>query len=632
MCGISGIYAFNEKGKRIFKYLEEANNSLILRGPDNGNIIYKDCIAFGHRRLSIIDLSTNANQPMFDSSGRFMIVFNGEIFNYQILRSQLEKLSVTFKTQSDTEVILELFKTYGENFLPLLNGFFAFAIHDLESKKTFIARDRFGVKPLWYYKDNDVLIFASELKALLKFPIEKKINHTALNIYLQLNYFPQSLSVLEKFNKLEAGTYIIIENNKTEFTKYYSIPFSRNNISDTTYKNSEKELYNLLDESVKRRLIADVPVGAFLSGGIDSSVIVALASNHTNNLNTFSIGYKNDSYFDETEYAELVAKKFNTNHTTFSLTQDDVFNELDSILDYLDEPFADSSAMPVYVLSKLTRQKVKVALSGDGADEIFGGYIKHWAEYKMRNMGLKETLIKPLSPLWKLLPQSRNNKLGNVIRQLNRFSEGAGLTADERYWRWCSISSSKEASELFSTSFQSNHSEILAIQKNLTSYIDGNQDMNDVFANDMKLVLSGDMLTKVDLMSMANSLEVRTPFLDYTVVEWAFMQPSLYKVDSQFRKKILQTTFKNILPSQLFNRPKKGFEVPLRNWLINGLRNKIESTYLNRELVNEQKIFNYGSLRLLWNKLNSENPGDSAARIWAIVVFQHWYLKYIIVR
>jgi asparagine synthase (glutamine-hydrolysing) len=325
----------------------------------------------------------------------------------------------------------------------------------------------------------------------------------------------------------------------------------------------------------------------------------------------------------------LVAKKFNTNHTTFSLTQDDVFNELDSILDYLDEPFADSSAMPVYVLSKLTRQKVKVALSGDGADEIFGGYIKHWAEYKMRNMGLKETLIKPLSPLWKLLPQSRNNKLGNVIRQLNRFSEGAGLTADERYWRWCSISSSKEASELFSNSFQSNTSEILAIQKKLTSYIDGNKDMNDVLANDMKLVLSGDMLTKVDLMSMANSLEVRTPFLDYTVVEWAFKQPSLYKVDSQFRKKILQTTFKNILPSQLFNRPKKGFEVPLRNWLINGLRNKIESTYLSREFVNDQKIFNYESLRLLWNKLYSDNPGDSAARIWAIVVFQHWYLKYI---
>jgi asparagine synthase (glutamine-hydrolysing) len=629
MCGITGAIALSEKGRLYFKYVEKANHMLEKRGPDYGNIVLHPDVALGHRRLSIIDLSPEGNQPMYDTSGRYVIVYNGEIFNYKSLREELRMENVIFKTSSDTEILLELYKKYGEGFLDKLNGFFAFAICDLLTGDTFIARDRYGVKPLIVYYDADVLLFASEMKALLEYPIQRELNYESLMLYLELNYVPAPRSILKKIEKLLPGYCICINNGKVKFKQYYSLnvkekPYNEN----ANYKSAQDELIRLMDASVERRLIADVPVGAFLSGGIDSSVVVALASRHTKNLNTFSVGYKNDPFFDETKYANLVAKKYATNHTVFSLTQDDVFSELDNILDYIDEPFADSSALPVYVLSKYTKQHVKVALSGDGADELFGGYMKHQAEYKMRNRSATEMVVTGLGNLWKILPKSRSNFITNKFRQFNRFSEGARLNAVDRYWKWCSISDYDESLSRFQNPGAVNDKEFNSYRNNLLRFIHGGKDMNDVFLNDINLVLPNDMLTKVDLMSMANGLEVRTPFLDYTVVEWAFEIPSCYKVDKGFRKKIVQDAFRKLLPGELYNRPKKGFEVPLLRWLRTGLRARIENEWLNEEFINEQGIFSCRNLSALWSKVLSNNPEDSAAQLWAIIVFQNWWKKH----
>jgi asparagine synthase (glutamine-hydrolysing) len=387
-------------------------------------------------------------------------------------------------------------------------------------------------------------------------------------------------------------------------------------------------LVELMDKAVERRLVADVPLGSFLSGGIDSSVVTALASRHVTQLNTFSVGYKHDAFYDETRYAELVAKKCNTRHTVFSLTQDDVFEHLDGILDYIDEPFADSSALPVYVLSKLTRQHVTVALSGDGADELFGGYMKHWAEYRVRHRNMTEEAVVAMEPVLSMMPRSRSGKIGNRLRQLNRFASGAKLSAKERYWRWCSIADERSAAKLLHT-----HIDPSLYHRRKTSLlkpIDGAKDLNDMLLADMTMVLPGDMLVKVDLMSMANSLEVRTPFLDYTVVNFAFSLPSDFKTDRSGRKKIVQDAFRKILPTELYNRPKKGFEVPLLEWMRTGLASRVKTLCLDEDRIYHQGIFNHDALVDLWKQVHSNSPEDSAARMWAVLVFQRWWDRYYI--
>jgi asparagine synthase (glutamine-hydrolysing) len=367
-------------------------------------------------------------------------------------------------------------------------------------------------------------------------------------------------------------------------------------------------------------------LGAFLSGGIDSSVIVSLATRHSPHINTFSIGYKDEPYFDETYYANLVAKKCGTNHTVFSLTNNDLYENLQDALDYIDEPFADSSALAVYILSKYTRQHVTVALSGDAGDELFGGYMKHVAEWRARHLRPHEQLIRFLKPVWGVLPQSRSSKWGNTFRQLNKFAEIAGLDNARRYWRLCTFNNVGWAKQML-TDYDINSYQIL--QQNLVKGLTADSDMNDVLLADMGLVLQNDMLTKVDLMSMANSLEVRTPFLDYTVVDFAFGLPADYKTKGNLRKRIVHDAFRHMLPEELYNRPKRGFEVPLLKWMRNELWTKIDTHWLNQDLIHAQGIFKPEAIQQVKDKLRSKNPGDAHAQIWALIVFQNWWLKYM---
>lgn len=627
MCGIAGIYCFNESGKSWIPHLQQATDALKRRGPDAGKLFIKDSIGLGHRRLSIIDTSANANQPLFSDDHRYSIIFNGEIFNYRELKEALLSKGEKFNTQSDTEVVLKLFIREGKSFLNKLNGFFAFAIADLSNNSVFIARDRYGIKPMLYYQDEDKFLFASEMKALIKFPFQRIINTTALVQYFQLNYIVAPQSIFKGVKKLMPGHCITINNNHVQIEEWYHIPFHEQETFSGSYESAQEKLVDLLEASVKRRLISDVPLGSFLSGGIDSSAIVALASRHSKNLSTFSIGFKDQPMFDETNYALLVAKKFNTNHEVFSLSNDDMFNHLNNVFEYIDEPFADSSALPVYILSKETRSKVTVALSGDGADEMFGGYLKHTGEYRIRNSGIKENFIAALHPLWKVLPKSRSSFTGNLIRQFSKFSEGKKLPVQQRYWRFASLFSLHHVIDLLHPSIIIDMPEIENEKQNILKHITTNGDMNDVLLADMNLVLPNDMLTKVDLMSMANSLEVRCPFLDFEVVTFAFSLPADFKIKGAQRKRIVQDAFKKILPEELYQRPKRGFEVPLLQWFQTGLRSMIEEDLLNDDFIESQKIFNPIAIKQLKQKLFSVNPEDVHAQIWALLVFQYWWKK-----
>lgn len=625
MCGITGILAFNEVGRFNLTNLEKATTALAHRGPDNHGTYVDHFIGLGHRRLSIIDTSPNGHQPFHIQDGRYVITFNGEIFNYKILKKELVAKGIQFKSDSDTEVLLHLYALEGKDCLQRINGFFAFAIYDKAEKSLFIARDRIGIKPLLYFEDEFKFLFGSELNAILAYGIDQNLDHDALRYYLELNYTPAPLTMIEGVKKLAPGHYIEIENGQTTLDRYYDVPTPHQAGVNTTldYTSAKKKLHDLLEQSVSRRMIADVPLGCFLSGGIDSSVITAVASSQTNSLKTFSIGFEGNKFFDETKYAELVASKFKTDHTTFRLSHEEISSQLTTIVDHIDEPFADSSAIPVYLLCQKTRQHVTVALSGDGADEIFSGYNKHAAWWKIEHSERFKNLVSLIHPLTRILPKSRSGSFSNAIRQIDRFALAKKMNPVDRYWFLASFASENYASNLLikqpaDTSYRNHWME------SMRSY----QDLNDLLWLDTKFVLPNDMLKKVDLMSMANSLEVRVPFLDHELIEFVFGLPSDMKINRSMRKRILQDTFKDVLPSQLYNRPKKGFEMPLLDWLKSSLGTELSTNLFDREKITSQGIFQWNEVEKLSNQLYSNSPGDSHVQIWSLYVFQKWYDKY----
>ncbi|MFN6947240.1 MAG: asparagine synthase (glutamine-hydrolyzing) [Cytophagaceae bacterium] len=630
MCGITGIFAFNQIGSFYMINLSKAVDILSKRGPDTKGTFVDDLIGLGHRRLSIIDTSSNGRQPMSDETGRYTMVFNGEIFNYKELKEKLEQAGINFRTETDSEVLLQHYITYGRDGLQDLIGFFAFAVYDKNEKSIFIARDRMGIKPLVYYCDEDKFIFASEIKSLLQYNIPKSLDYTSLYEYFHFNYIPSPNSIFKSVKKLEPGHFLYVKDKELENKAYYTIDYTPGRYSKGDYESQKKQLTELLDESVRIRMVSDVPLGAFLSGGIDSSVITALASRYTDKLHTFSIGYKDEPFFDETQYARLVAKKYNTEHTVFKLSNDDLFDHLDDMFQYLDEPFADSSALAVNILSRYTAKDVKVALSGDGADELFAGYSKHMGEYKVRNGGLVAQWIKNLLPVWKAMPQSRNAMFGNKMRQLVKFAEGSQMAMKDRYYNWAGFTNQEQLSKLFSPSILENinRQEHQERKQHILRFINENGDLNDVLRTDVDLVLVSDMLHKVDMMSMANGLEVRVPFLDHRVVDFAFSLPEESKINHKMKKRIVQDAFRELLPKELYGRPKHGFEVPLHKWFKRELKTLINDDLLGKDFINEQDVFNWVEINDLKRKVFSNNPGDSVARVWGLLVFQYWWKKY----
>jgi asparagine synthase (glutamine-hydrolysing) len=630
MCGIAGIVALSETGRQQVSKLRQSIRTLETRGPDDEGIYLCDDMGLAQRRLAIIDTSAAANQPMWDKTKRYSIIFNGEIFNYQQLRQNYftEEERRQLRTSSDTEILLELFIKQGEKCLPLLEGFFVFVIYDTQSKELFIARDRVGKKPLNYFIDDDKFIFASEIKALYQFGIPKELNYEALKLYLQLAYIPQPMSMLKHVRKLQPGSHLTLKGKSIEEKKWYELDPTYEYSNAPSYEAAQKQLVVLMEDAVVKRLISDVPLGAFLSGGIDSSVIVALASRHQRSLNTFSIGFKGEQYFDETHYAELVAAKFKTNHASFRLGFEDYLSHIYDVLNYFDEPFADSASLPQFILCMETRKHATVAISGDGGDEVFAGYNKHYAEWQARKRSLAGSIVKAGYPIWKIMPKSRNNRFSDLFRQLHRYAEGASLPAKERYWHWASTFSEEELDKLIAgqTGAKINNSIINSVKEKYLSNI--NNDFNSVLKTDLDLVLISDMLVKVDLMSMANSVEVRSPFLDHHVVEFAFTLPSEYKINKTGRKKIVKDAFRNILPPEIYNRSKRGFEIPMLKWFREELHTYIFDDLLNEKFVKDQNIFDTEFIKCMKKQLYSTAPGHIVEQLWVLIVFQHWYKKY----
>ena len=642
MCGIVGGYWKEVPEIPIQDLITKANNELSSRGPDAEGYYTNINFALGHKRLSILDTSAASNQPFFSEDKRFVLCFNGEIFNYKELRADLASKGHLFHSDGDTEVLLKLYLTYGKSCLEKLNGFFAFAIYDTERNSVFLARDRFGIKPLVYAVQDSLFCFASETKALIELGIQRELNYSALFSYLQLSYVPYPISMLKGVYKLQPGHFLEIKNlsqieEKPEAQAYYQNSGNRNEQqkSAKNYIESRDQLRSLLEESVEKRLVSDVPLGTFLSGGIDSSVISSIAAKKLPNLKTFSIGYGDEPYFDGTDYAKRVADKIGSEHRVFNLSNADLYDSLIDTLDYIDEPFADSSALAVNMLCQRTSEYVKVALSGDGADELFSGYNKHAAEYRLRNPQITDKLLPLLGIVNPLIPKSRNSRIGNLSRKMDKFLKGKNLSKQERYWLWASIQSEEEANYFIKEGpkvrQQRLSDEAFAYKKlkeNYLRFIRKDGDLNDVLLADQHLVLTNDMLRKVDSMSMANSLEVRTPFLDHNLVEFVNQLPVEYKMNHNIRKRILQDAFKKDLPAELYNRPKKGFEVPLLKWFRTDLRSLIEDELLHPDFIEAQGIFNREAVRKLILKMKSNNPGDSAASIWALIVFQFWWKKY----
>ncbi len=620
MCGIAGSYHLGHGAAPADDRIRAALACIAHRGPDDEGVYRAGRAVLGHRRLSIIDTSAAGHQPFTDTGGRYTIVFNGEVFNYKELRASLEARGHRFKSRTDTEVALRLFALKGPAFLHDLNGFFALAIHDAQEDSLFLARDRFGVKPLLWCHHGDTLLFGSELGALLALGAPRRLDRVSLRTYFTHYYIPAPHTILEDVHKLRPGHTLTADAQGVRAERWYDAESAA--AGTPVPGDPARRLRELLDDAVRIRLVSDVPVGTFLSGGLDSSIVSALAKQHKPDLRTFSIGYT-EAYYDETPYAEAVARHLGTDHTTFTLGHDDLAANYDVFLAALDEPFADQSALPSYVLNARTGQQVTVALSGDGADEVFGGYRKHQAELRMRTPGAMERLALLGAPLWKVLPRSRNHPLADKVRQLDRFARSAALSTDERYLLLAAWDEELDAAALLHP--VADDAAFALRRAAITAPLAAHRDLNGLLWADLHTVLPDDMLRKVDITSMAHALEVRAPFLDRRVVELAFALPAGAKFRKGSGKHLLREAFGDLLPRGTLARAKRGFEVPLTPLLKGPLSERVEACR-DTDLLRSAGL-EPGAVERVLDRFHGPSPGSSQATVHALIVYLTWWRR-----
>ncbi len=617
MCGIAGYLAFAHAQGRE-PDLSAALRCIAHRGPDDEGIFRDGPSALGHRRLSIIDTSAAGHQPFTDEGGRYTIAFNGEVFNFVQLREGLEAKGHRFRSRTDTEVVLRLYNEKGPGFLHDLNGFFALAIHDRETGTLFLARDRFGVKPLHWAEHDGRLLFGSELRALLAMGLPPTVDPVSLRLYFTHYYVPAPHSMVRHARKLLPGHSIVADASGATVSRWYTAEEAA--AATRVEADPARQLGQLLDDAVRLRLISDVPIGAFLSGGLDSSIIAALAKRHKPDLRTFSIGYT-DRYYDETPHAEAMARHIGSDHTTFTLGSGDLAAAYEPLLLALDEPFADQSALPSFILNQRTRSHVTVALSGDGADELFGGYRKHQAELRATQPGFKERMAVAGAPLWRLLPKSRNSPLTDRIRQLHRFARSARMSPQERYLLLAAWDEELDARSLVHG--HPDDAEFDARRAALTRPFEHGPALEGLLWADLHNVLPNDMLHKVDVTSMAHGLEVRTPFLDKRVVELAFALPAAARMRRGEGKALLRRACGGLLPAQVLQRPKRGFEVPLTPMLKGPMQHRVNALR-DRDLMMSAGLRPEAVEGVLARFLSAD-PGSSQATVHALIVFLAWW-------
>lgn len=628
MCGISGFYNINFKDDEdeLFNKTIRMISNLKCRGPDDSGVWVDPNvgIALGHRRLSIIDPSPLGHQPMVSSDKKHVITYNGEIYNFKEIRNHLKKEGYRFRTESDTEVILASYKCYGHSCVMRFNGMFAFAIWDIDKKELFLARDRFGVKPLFYYWKDGFFIFGSEIKSILGYgSLNLTLNLHAIYRYFYLSYIVSPHTVYNEINKLDAGYYIILSNNNYKYERWYELAPFYYEKKLKNIKVAEAKLQDTLNKSVQARMIADVPIGAFLSGGVDSSIIVGLmAKNSVHKVRTFNIGYHDSPVYDESRYAREVAAFYGTDHTEIILSIHEGLEVIPEALNYFDQPFGDSSAIPTFLLSRETSRSVKVSLSGDGGDEIFAGYSKYLMEAYAPYFAY---VPRPIRMLLRRcvadLPEGRQTRFHEFIRQAKKVVRSAD---PDQITRHCSLMFPLEEEEISKLLFHDVKEEIRHLVMEYMGQIPGGA-VDRALYTDINLCLKDDMLVKVDLMGMANSLEVRNPFLDFRVVELAASMPEEWKLKRNKRKNILLSAFRDFLPPSILSRPKKGFGVPVGEWLRKELKGTFEDT-VSRKNVNRIGVLRYDAVDRLFH-LHVSGKRDATPLLWSILAFQWWANK-----
>ncbi|MCE3018729.1 MAG: asparagine synthase (glutamine-hydrolyzing) [Pirellula sp.] len=638
MCGIAGgVWQHGAPGLDAAT-LQRMTNALEHRGPDDAGHWFRDSrfnafhqdqrpspgVALGFRRLSIIDLSTG-HQPLGNEDGSIQIVFNGEIYNYRELRHRLEGSGHQFKTNSDTETIVHLYEDLGVDCFEHLNGMFSIAIWDGKRDQLILARDRLGKKPLFYTQIGNQLFFASELKSLLQIEgTSKAINPGAIDLYLTYQYVPHPHSIYRDIQKLPPGHYATFIESELTVKPFWKVDWSRE--APTDLASAGEQLRMLLIDAIRIRLRSDVPLGAFLSGGIDSSLVVALAQRELEQpIQTFAIGFS-EADFDETRYAQLVANHVGTKHERFEVTPD-ALDIVDKLSYQYDEPFSDSSAVPTWYLCELTRKHVTVALSGDGGDELFGGYERYRA--LMLSQRLQRWL--PLdwlkqSGILNRLPDSSARR--SFFRRVRRFCEALGQPPVERYMNWIQIFGEAQRLDLYDESF---------IQKlpnyNPTRFLQeawsksGKRDLvSCATAADLQTYMPCDLMTKVDIASMAHSLEARQPLLDYRLVEWAASLPSHLKLRGNQGKYLLRQTFSELLPKEIWTRPKMGFGVPIAKWFRTSLRDRTYDALASTD-TRCHAFFRPEAIRSLIDA-HMSGKENQAYRLWNLLMFELWMRRW----
>lgn len=615
MCGIAGVIYFDQTRYVEPALLKKMSDVIVHRGPDDeGFYIYKN-IGFSFRRLSIIDLNLG-HQPLSSADSSVWIVFNGEIYNYKELRDELIKRGYVFKTESDTEVIINLYREHGEDCVKFLRGMFGFAIHDVPNHKIFCARDRFGIKPFFYYVDKEKFVFGSEIKSILQCPdIDKSISVNGIESYFTYGYITSDYSAYEKIKKLPpSNTLTLITDNIREITlnRYWELKFKLD--FNKTKDQWKEEILSCLEDTVIHHMISDVPLGAFLSGGIDSSTVVAMMSKVSPNpVKTFSIGFKEHD-FDEVIYARGIADKYHTEHYE-QIIEPESIDLLPHLVRSCDEPFADSSAVPTYYVSKFAREYVTVALSGDGGDELFAGYSSYskLAKVVSKNPlpdGLNKLIFGSLDKIW---PEKFPGK--GILYYLAQKKEtiGSYYCLWKLYERDCLFN--EDLKKSISTRGENIKIKILR-NSSAPDFITRLEDL------DLQSYLVDDILTKVDRMSMQNSLEVRVPLLDHVFAELAFSIPSTLKLFEGEQKHILKYSTTGLLTSKVLSRRKQGFGIPLSRWFKEDLKTYMQDVLFDKN----QPIFYYLDQKYIKKQVNNHVNGyrDMSAKLWSLLFFNEW--------
>lgn len=630
MCGIYGYVSRNDKINP--ETLRAMGRALAHRGPDDEGEMIQNTGAvsagLGHKRLSIIDLSPAGKQPLANEDETLWITLNGEIYNYQELRKELEDNGHRFRSRSDTEVVLHLYEESGTRCLDQLSGMFAFAIWDSKKKSLFLARDRVGKKPLHYCATDGRIIFASEIKALLQHPgVSHELDLKALSKYLSYEYVPAPDTIFRSIKKLEPGHYLFHENGESHCFPYWQIPIEDDPATNRSEADYTEELRELLERAVRRRLVADVPVGLFVSGGLDSGIVAAFAARARDHLQCFSVGFDEPS-FDESAYSKQVAASLGIKHHLKVFDANEMLRLVPELPQILDEPLADPSILPLYLLSRFASERMKVVLSGDGGDELFAGYQTFQAHKLMTYFSALPGFIKQsIKTISSHLPVSHGYL--STDYKLKQFLKGDGASAETRFFLWRGAFGNNEKNDLLTPDIRRELAGHDAYE-DVDRYIRESgltKELERILYLAMKLYLQDNNLVTVDRASMANGLEVRCPLLDQDVVEFVCRLPAKYKLYGFKTKYLLKKAAAGMLPRNIIHRQKKGFGIPLAKWLNTDLKEFMLDN-LSEERIRRQGLFCYPYVKRLLDEQLAKTS-DHRERLWTLLVFQSWYEKYV---